>query len=270
MLEDAARYSELDIYAGSTIIPEAGGSIGANCALLYIPPEILLHILSYLDLPDLAALAQVAPSLMPLTTDSVLHTHRLRVVSPSRLNHNLFGKSPQGHALRPTVLDLVRRGVMRGLDLERRWRVGAYFYSLTAVRQYENGRSLSRLLASNVLSSQLRRRTAGAKLDSSSSVSASLRILHTAHVYPDVESSSLNVARSLLPIVRKLKWSLQRDRLAKVFKDSGMRLGISAWLELGEGSGRRVVRETEKMRLAVCPDIRKARGFFEGLGGGKS
>lgn len=29
------------------------------------------------------------------------------------------------------MLDLVRRGVMRGLDLERRWRVGAYFYSLS-------------------------------------------------------------------------------------------------------------------------------------------
>jgi hypothetical protein len=60
-----------------------------------------------------------------------MHTHRLRVVSPSRVNHHLFGKSPQGHALRPTVIDLVRRGVMRGLDLERRWRVGAYFYSLS-------------------------------------------------------------------------------------------------------------------------------------------
>lgn len=69
--------------------------------------------------------------------------------------------------------------------------------------------------------------------------------------------------------MRKLKWSLQRDRLAKVFKESGMRLGISAWLELGQGSGRRVVRETEKVRLAVCPDIRKTRGFFEGLGGGE-
>jgi hypothetical protein len=123
-----------------------------------------------------------------------------------------------------------------------------------------------------VLSSQLRRRTAGAgnpNPNSSSAISASLRTLYTAHVYPDVESSSLNVARSLLPTVRKLKWSLQRDRLAKVFKESGMRLGINAWLELGQGSGRRVVRETEKVRLAVCPDIRKTRGFFEGLEGGK-
>ncbi|KIM47444.1 hypothetical protein M413DRAFT_200063 [Hebeloma cylindrosporum] len=229
---------------------------------------------SYLDLPDLALLARVAPCLVPLTTDAVLHTHRLRVVSPSRVNHYLFGRSPQGHALRPTVLDLVRRGVMRGLDLERRWRVGAYFYSLSAIRQYENGRSLSRRLASNVLSSQLRRRTAGVNAgasgtpisSSSSAISASLRTLYTAHVYPDVESSSLNVARSLLPTMRKLKWSLQRDRLAKVFKESGMRLGINAWLELGQGSGRRVVKETEKVRLAVCPDIRKTRGFFEGLG----
>jgi len=153
MLEDAARCSELDMYTSSTITPEAGEAFGAGtCRLLCFPPEILLHIrtfsclasvaapranlclqytVSYLDLPDLAVLAQVMPPLMPLTTDSVLHTYRLRVISPSRLNHNLFGKSPQGHALRPTVLDLVRRGVMRGLDLERRWRVGSYFYSLS-------------------------------------------------------------------------------------------------------------------------------------------
>ena len=74
---------------------------------------------------------QVAPSLVPLTVDAVMHTHQLHIISLSCVNHNLFGKSLQGHVLRPTVIDLVRRGVMRGLDLERRWRVGTYFYSLS-------------------------------------------------------------------------------------------------------------------------------------------
>ena len=87
---------------------------------------------SFLDLPDLAVLAQVVPALMHLTTDPVLHTYRLRIVSPSRVNHKLFGVDPQGHALRPTLVDLVHRGVIKGLGIERRWRMGGYFYSLNA------------------------------------------------------------------------------------------------------------------------------------------
>lgn len=115
--------------------------------LLEIPPEIILHIckysslyclliftvtttVSYLDLPDLAVLSQVMPTLIPLTSDPVLHKYRLSIVSPSRINHFLFGTTPQGHALRPTVGDLVQRGVIRGLGIERRWRMGSYFYSL--------------------------------------------------------------------------------------------------------------------------------------------
>ena len=75
-------------------------------------------------------IAQVVPSLAMLTEDPILHQQRLRVVSPSRVNHCLFGRSPEGHALRPTVGDLVHRGVMQGLGIERRWRTGLYFYSL--------------------------------------------------------------------------------------------------------------------------------------------
>ena len=88
--------------------------------------------------------------------------------------------------------------------------------------------------------------------------------MYTRQVYPDEESSSPNVARSLLPTVRKLKWSLQRDRLAKAFNNSGARLGVTAWLANGE-LGRRVLLDGDKFRLAVCPDIRKTRGFFERL-----
>jgi len=228
--------------------------------LVNFPPEILLHILSFLDLPDLAVLAQVVPAIMHLTTDPVLHTYRLRIVSPSRVNHKLFGVSPQGHTLRPTLVDLVHRGVIKGLGIERRWRMGGYFYSLNSIIQYENMRSLSRRHASHVLAVQLRRRT------TNGTASNSLQILCSTHVFPDVESSSLNVSRSLLPTMRKLKWCLQRDRLAKVFKVSGVPVGIGAWLDRRDSQGRKVVQEGEKVRLAVCPNIRTKVGFYERLG----
>lgn len=84
---------------------------------------------SYLDLPDLACLAQAVPSLSIITSDPVLHLQRLRIINPSRVNHSLFGTSPEGHGLRPSVGDLVHRGVICGLNIERRWRMGTYFYS---------------------------------------------------------------------------------------------------------------------------------------------
>ena len=117
--------------------------------LLDMPPEILLHIcksfmcftvntttyrkrtVSYLDLPDLWQLSSLnSPFLNSLTADPVLHFQRRWLVSPSRVNHSLFGKSKEGHSLRPSVVDLVRRGVMKGLGIERRRRMGMYIYSL--------------------------------------------------------------------------------------------------------------------------------------------
>ena len=99
------------------------------CTSFKLNRTLFLSTVSFLDLPDLAVLARVVPALMHLTTDPVLHTYRLRIVSPSRVNHKLFGVSPQGHTLRPTLVDLVHRGVIKGLGIERRWRIGGYFYS---------------------------------------------------------------------------------------------------------------------------------------------
>lgn len=121
-------------------------------------------------------------------------------------------------------------------------------------------RSLSRRHASHVLAVQLRRRT------TNGTASNSLQILCSTHVFPDEESSSLNVARSLLPTMRKLKWCLQRDRLAKVFKVSGVPVGIGAWLDRRDSEGRKVVKEGEKVRLAVCPNIKTKVRFYERLG----
>jgi len=84
---------------------------------------------SYLDIPDLTSLSRASPQLAPLTSDPVLHRDRLRLTAPSRVAHSLFGTSPNGILLRPSVGELLQRNVMKGLGLERRWRTGGYFYS---------------------------------------------------------------------------------------------------------------------------------------------
>lgn len=84
---------------------------------------------SYLDIPDLISLSRVSPQLSVLTSDPILHRNRLRLTAPSRVAHSLFGTSPTGILLRPSVGELLQRGVMKGLGIERRWRTGGYFYS---------------------------------------------------------------------------------------------------------------------------------------------
>jgi len=74
-----------------------------------------------------------------------------------------------------------------------------------------------------------------------------------------------------MPVMRQLKWALQRDRLAKVFKISGIPLGVGRWLDEEDvkadaGARRRVLGEGDKVRLAVCPGVRQRVGFFERLG----
>jgi hypothetical protein len=59
----------------------------------------------------------------------VLHKKRIQVVAPSRVQHSLFAEGPHGSKLRPTVLDLINRDVIRGLGIARRWRMGLYIYS---------------------------------------------------------------------------------------------------------------------------------------------
>jgi hypothetical protein len=84
---------------------------------------------SFLDIPELSTLASTSGYLATLAADPILQRTRLLVVAPSRLSHSLFGIGPEGLPLRPTVSDLIRRGVMKGLNIERRWRAGLYLYS---------------------------------------------------------------------------------------------------------------------------------------------
>jgi hypothetical protein len=100
-----------------------------------------------------------------------------------------------------------------------------------------------------------------------------LKYLFQSRVYPDIESSSLSVSRSLLPVVRKLKWSFQRDRLAKMARagsmcgmsassDTGPLVSFAKWLE---DRGRGIVEDGERVRLALCPNVRKMTAVYESI-----
>ncbi|EED80882.1 predicted protein [Postia placenta Mad-698-R] len=210
--------------------------------------------LSFLDIPDLASLSHVHPVLAQYAEDPVLHRFRLQVVAPSRVSHSLFRQSSAGVPLRPTVPDLVHRGIIRGLGIERRWRAGMYFHSQHMVTQYENSLRLQRTHAGNVIESTLRRRS-----------TSTLSHVYSERMLPE-ESASPAISPSLIPTMRKLKWSLQRDRLAKLVKarsDLVRNGGVVTWLE---GRGKTVMRkENERVRLALCPGISSIVQFYEGL-----
>jgi hypothetical protein len=99
-----------------------------------------------------------------------------------------------------------------------------------------------------------------------------LQTLHRSHVLPDIESSSLAISRSLLPVVRKLKWSQQRDNLAKVVRDRTClalqsrdgkeTIGFGEWVAT---IGRGIVQDGERVRLATCPNVRKIIRIYEAL-----
>lgn len=210
-----------------------------------LPPEVILHILSYLDLPELDALSRISPILKGLAQDPVLHRRRILIVAPSRVQHALFG---YGGALRPTIPDLVLKNVLRGLGIERRYRTGLYFNSRESVKQYETSKRLQLSHVRHVLAAHLQRKSPQA-----------LR-----RVIPDAEGCSPR----LLPVVRSLKWSIRKDALARMVRDRdgnsishGSR--VASWLE---GRGHGLWKENERIRLAICPGVGKFVRFFESIG----
>jgi hypothetical protein len=68
-----------------------------------------------------------------------------------------------------------------------------------------------------------------------------------------------------MPIIRKLKWSLQKDKFSRMMRDVTAHTnsrGIATWIE-DKGSSK--IQEGERARLAVCPGVRKTVRFYEGL-----
>lgn len=70
--------------------------------------------------------------------------------------------------------------------------------------------------------------------------------------------------------MRKLKWSLRRDQLAKLVRDgtvcgvggTGVYIGFGKWLE---NKGRGIVQDGERVRLAICPGVRNIVDLYERL-----
>ncbi|KAJ8084496.1 hypothetical protein PM082_003266 [Marasmius tenuissimus] len=231
-----------------------------------LPAEVVLHIFTYLDLPDLAALSEVSPRLAALSSDPALHKNRLKIITPSRVEHSLFALGGQ---LRPTIPDLVHRGVVRGLGIERRWRDGTYFYSQRSVTLYEASIKLSRGHAGHVVSMVLRDRqqrylAPSSSLPKSGPQPTFIGSTIVTRTLPgvDAEFSSTWVSRRLLPVMHKLKWSFQRDRLAKVIRGRD-KVDLAKWIDGNLGRG--IVKEGERVRLALCPSVRRKVGFYESL-----
>lgn len=74
---------------------------------------------------------------------------------------------------------------------------------------------------------------------------------------PDAEfvSSPPSIAKSLLPVLHKLKWCIRRDKFARMVRaTTGLNAGILARWD-----------ENERIRLAICPGIRKIVKYYEEL-----
>jgi hypothetical protein len=72
--------------------------------------------------------------------------------------------------------------------------------------------------------------------------------------------------------MRQLKWSIQRDALANKVRGGTLGLGdsilpltggLGPWIEM---KGQSIVRDCERVRLALCPDVRRMVKFYESLG----
>lgn len=247
----------------------------------------LTHFLAkvlYLDIPDLYALARASPSVLaPLVRDRQLHTTRLRVVTPSRVSHALFGL---GGSLRPSIPDLVHWGILRGLGIERRWRSGLYFNSrevsaclsltndsnhpgcIKSVRQYETSRRLHQAhirhciethLIKHIIPARILKQTeAESQLPSGLSLGAADPDPSTPQRPKDPES---RCAPRLLPTIRNLKWSQRRDAFARMVRSN--RVGSSIDRGWFEGPGHGIWEESERVRLAICPGVRPILRFWE-------
>lgn len=82
----------------------------------------------------------------------------------------------------------------------------------------------------------------------------------------------LSVSRSLLPVVHKLKWSIQKDNMSRIIRAHTFSAvnqsesshpfngGFGVWAEF---KGANIFGDSERVRLALCPDVRKMIKFYE-------
>lgn len=113
---------------------------------------------------------------------------------------------------------------------------------IQSVKQYETSQRLQLSHVRHVLAAHLQRKSPQA----------------LARVLPDAEACSPR----LLPAVRSLKWSIRRDKFARMVRD---REGTRVF----EGRLRGLWKENERVRLAICPGVGKIVRLFESINIGK-
>lgn len=134
---------------------------------------------------------------------------------------------------------------------------------LQSIRQYEHSLRLTSAHLTRVLTRHLRtkqaRRLELLQCGGSDVHPTADRKASKLHV--PVEYTSLNISRSLLPAIVQLKWQMAKDKLAQSVRSSAPR-NFRTWIM--EGHGRVLMGlENERVRLAVCPDVKKIVGFWE-------
>ncbi len=112
------------------------------------------------------------------------------------------------------------------------------------MKQYENSLRLKVTHVRRVLSTHLQRRRSAAQ-----------------SVMPDASSPS--IAKSLLPVLHKLKWCIRCDKFARMVRATTTSMDGVSIVNAGI-LGR--WGENERIRLAICPGIRKIVRHYEDLG----
>ncbi|PMD15819.1 hypothetical protein NA56DRAFT_326443 [Hyaloscypha hepaticicola] len=89
----------------------------APLTLPHLPQELLLHILAYLDIPDLLPLSRTSHLFRHLTLDPLLHVHRLHRASAA-LNHYIPLRPPLSQLLSSQIY--ITRTTMAARKLGRK------------------------------------------------------------------------------------------------------------------------------------------------------
>lgn len=83
-----------------------------------------------------------------------------------------------------------------------------------------------------------------------------------------VESESTLISRRLLPTIARLNWEMTRDRISRSIRSNYSRKGmvndeksLKRWMEING----MFIQETERVRLAICPGVRKFVRMFDKL-----
>jgi hypothetical protein len=93
--------------------------------------------------------------------------------------------------------------------------------------------------------------------------------IHEAVVTLPSEAESPLISRRLLPVIARLKWSMKRDKFSRRLRaqppEKGVITDMDHFRSLLEGGSRSLMRDGERVRLAICPGIRRIVKYFEGM-----